>query len=109
LKADGEALHGKRVFAFAGIGRPEKFVASLNEAGAMVTGTQFFPDHRPYRADEIAALRTAAGDALLVTTEKDLVRLSEDRRTGIAALPVRAVFDDKTAILRLLDTLPGAV
>ena len=109
LKADGDALRGKRVFAFAGIGRPEKFVASLNDSGAVVTGTRFFSDHHPYRADEIAALRAAAGDALLVTTEKDLVRLSADRRAGIAALPVRAVFDDKDAISRLLDTLPGAV
>jgi tetraacyldisaccharide 4'-kinase len=109
LKADGDALRGRTVFAFAGIGRPEKFLASLKESGAVVAGARFFPDHHPYRAEEIAALRAASGNAQLVTTEKDLVRLSPEQRHDIAVLPVRAVFDDKDAISRLLDSLGSAV
>lgn len=109
LIGDGETLRGRKVFAFAGIGRPEKFVASLKEAGAVVTGTRFFADHHPYRAAEIAALRAAADGAALVTTEKDLVRLAPELRGGIAALPVRAVFDDPASLARLLDRLPPAV
>jgi len=104
LVADGKAFQGQRVFAFAGIGRPGKFLASLEEAGAIVTGTQFFADHRPYRDGEIAALKARAGDAQLVTTEKDLVRLAAEDRAGIAALPVYARFDDEAALDRLLDS-----
>lgn len=105
LVAEGEEFRGRRVFAFAGIGRPEKFVASLEKAGAIVTGTQFFADHHPYRDGEIAALKALAGDAQIVTTEKDLVRLSPLDRAGITALPVRAIFDDMALLDQLLDRL----
>ena len=109
LAADGQEFRGRRVFAFAGIGRPEKFVSSLKEAGAIVTGTQFFADHHPYRDGEIAALKAQAGDAELVTTEKDLVRLADRDRAGIAVLPVHAQFDDELALDRLLDSRGAAV
>lgn len=104
LVADGGALRDRRVFAFAGIGRPGKFINSLEEAGAIVTGTQFFADHHPYRDGEIAALKMRAGDAELVTTEKDLVRLNAKDRAGITVLPVKVRFDDETALDRLLDS-----
>ncbi len=109
LIADGEILRGRRVFAFAGIGRPAKLLASLKEAGAIVTGTQFFADHHAYRDGEIAALKARAGDADLITTEKDLVRLDARDRAGIAALPVHARFDDEAALNRLLDSREAAV
>ena len=105
LVADGARFAGKKVFAFAGIGRPEKFVKSLKESGAIVTGTQFFADHHPYSAAEIAALRQRAGDAMLVTTEKDFVRLDAQTRAGIDVLAVTAVFDDP----QLLDSLLARV
>ena len=109
LVADSEAFRGRRVFAFAGIGRPAKFVNSLEAAGAIVTGTQFFADHHAYRDGEIAALKARAGDADLVTTEKDLVRLDAGHRAGIMVLPVHARFDDEAALHRLLDSKGPAV
>src|SRR5471032_314120 len=48
LKAEDGAFAGKNVFAFAGIGRPEKFIASLQDSGANVTGSCYFDDHHPY-------------------------------------------------------------
>ena len=106
LKADGDAFAGQtRVCAFAGIGRPEKFFASLEDSGATVTGTCFFPDHHPYSEDEIVELRAVAGEAALVTTEKDFVRLTPAQREGIRMLKVAAVFDDAGAIERLLDSI----
>jgi tetraacyldisaccharide 4'-kinase len=104
LAADGGSFAGKPVFAFAGIGRPEKFVAALEQAGAHVIGSCFFADHHPYTEDEILELKAVAGDIMLVTTEKDFVRLSTKSREGIKVLKVTAVFDDAGAIGRLLDS-----
>jgi tetraacyldisaccharide 4'-kinase len=105
LQPEKSDLSGKRVFAFAGIGRPEKFVETLRTLGAEVTGTQFFADHHPYTPSEIAALKNWAGDSLLVTTQKDLVRLSPEMARGITALKVHATFDNPA----LLDTLLAGV
>ena len=105
LKADGAAFAGKPVFAFAGIGRPEKFVASLQDSGAIVTGSCFFADHHPYGEEDLVQLRAVAGNAILVTTEKDFVRLTTGEREGIRTLKVAAVFDDVSAMGRLLDSV----
>jgi tetraacyldisaccharide 4'-kinase len=105
LVAEGAGFAGQRVFAFAGIGQPEKFVTSLTEAGAIVAGSRFFADHHFYSPTEIAELRREAGNASLVTTEKDFVRLAHDQRQDIQVLMVRAQFDAP----HLLDRLLGAV
>lgn len=105
LVADTAVFAGKPVFAFAGIGRPEKFVASLEEDGAHVTGSCFFADHHPYEEAEIEQLRMIAGDATLVTTEKDFVRLTTAQREGIRVLKVAARFDDPATFDRLLDSI----
>ena len=104
LVADGAAFAGQPVFAFAGIGRPEKFVASLEASGAIVTGSCFFDDHHAYGEGEIEQLKAIAGETMLVTTQKDFVRMSVAERAGIRVLKVAAVFDDAGALERLLDT-----
>jgi tetraacyldisaccharide 4'-kinase len=84
--AGGADLRGQRVFLFAGIARPQRFEATLRALGAVVVGTRWFRDHHWYTDSEIARLRSAARDALLLTTEKDLVRLRDP--SGIHALRV---------------------
>jgi tetraacyldisaccharide 4'-kinase len=98
---------GRRVTAFAGIGRPAKFFDSLRAAGAEIVQCHSYGDHHVYSESEIAALRNAAkrADSILVTTEKDFVRLSPAQREGVDMLPVRAVFDDASAFAQLIDSL----
>ncbi|MCJ2047390.1 tetraacyldisaccharide 4'-kinase [Methylobacterium sp. J-078] len=96
----GGVFTGRRVLAFAGIGRPEKFFASLREAGAEVAATRAFPDHHPYTArdtDRLAAEARSLG-ADLVTTAKDHVRLARPFAAGVAVLPVRLDFADPAAL-----------
>ena len=102
-------ITGRRIVAFAGIGRPDKFFQSLRAQGANLLDTKSYADHHTYTAGEIARLRSKARahNAELVTTEKDYVRLTPLEREGIRALPVRATFDDVAALERLLDSLPG--
>jgi tetraacyldisaccharide 4'-kinase len=104
LGSESNAFAAQTVFAFAGIGRPEKFLASLQEEGAIVTGSCFFADHHPYSEDEILQLKAIAGETMLVTTEKDFVRLTTAQRQGIRVLKVAAQFDDAPAMERLLDS-----
>ena len=105
LVPQANTFDGQRVFAFAGIGRPEKFLTSLMETGAVVTGSHFFADHHAFKDGEIPALKARADGARLVTTEKDFVRLREKDRADIAVLPVRADFESKTALDQLLDRI----
>jgi tetraacyldisaccharide 4'-kinase len=94
-------LRGRRVLAFAGIGRPDKFFATLRECGATVVAERRFSDHHPYRADEIRAiLAEAQANGLdVVTTEKDLVRIASlpdvpFLTADIKVLPVHLVFEE---------------
>ena len=104
-----ESWHGRKVFAFAGIGRPEKFFETLRCLGAEIADTRVFPDHHRYTLAELAMLRKDAEDerARLVTTEKDFVRLNMAERDGILALPVRAAFTNDVSLARLLDRIAG--
>ena len=100
-------LAGRRVLAFAGIGDPPKFFATLAEAGVAVAATRSFADHHRYTGREAAALcEEAERDGLaLVTTEKDLARLSGEEQPLSArarALPVTLVFEDAAGFESLL-------
>jgi tetraacyldisaccharide 4'-kinase len=83
------SLKGRRVLAFAGIGDPQKFFATLAAAGINAQIQRGFADHHRYRADEASALLAEAErrDLALVTTEKDLARMQGD--PSLAALAAR--------------------
>ena len=102
-----EALAGARAVAFAGIGRPEKFFETLRGIGVELIATVSYPDHYAYDSSEIAhmARRAARQSAMLVTTQKDWVRLEPPYRHNVACLMVRAEFDDPQAIETMLDRL----
>ena len=69
-------LRGQKVVAFGGIGRPSKFFASLESTGAHIIARHGFADHHFYSPAEMQALQhqALAGNAGLVTTEKDMAR-----------------------------------
>jgi len=100
-------LKGRRVVAFAGIGRPAKFFDTLENLGVELAECRAFADHHSYQSHEIAELKALAStrDALLVTTEKDFVRLDAEQRTGIVTLPVSIAFDRPEALGQLLDRI----
>jgi tetraacyldisaccharide 4'-kinase len=102
--AVGTAFAGKRVLAFAGIGRPEKFFATLEGLGAILVGRVPFPDHHAYRPAEIERLLADAAreNAILVTTAKDRVRLPRAALGRIEILPVSLVWRDPPKLEALL-------
>jgi len=107
------ALTGRKIMAFAGIADPQKFFATLAEAGLVVAERMGFADHHRYTPAEARMLleRARAQNLLLLTTEKDYARLSGDRQLAglaerTAVLPVRLVIEEEA---RFRDLLFGAL
>ena len=101
----GMSLDGARVFAFAGIGRPEKFFETVRAQGATIVDSETFPDHHAYSRPLIDRLmaRADAQDLMLVTTEKDAVKLPKYTLGKVWPIPVGLIYDIPEQIERLLD------
>lgn len=100
-----------RYLAFAGIGNPEKFFATLRGLGAPLVRTVALDDHQKLARPMIQRLMKEAQsmNAQLVTTEKDAARLPADLRSGILSLPVRLEFDDANALKTLLEPVLSVI
>jgi tetraacyldisaccharide 4'-kinase len=108
--ADSLAALGRRkVLAFAGIGNPDKFYATVREAGIEIAEHASFADHHRYTAADAQALvaRAEASSLMLLTTEKDIVRLAGDPSLAAlaaraSALPVRLVIEEQDAFRQMI-------
>jgi tetraacyldisaccharide 4'-kinase len=96
------AIGRRKVLAFAGIGNPDKFFATLSEAGVTVAERVGFDDHHRFTAAQAQDLlaRARAASMMLVTTEKDLMRLGGDPQLAelaehATALPVRFAVNEQ--------------
>jgi tetraacyldisaccharide 4'-kinase len=99
------------VIGFAGIARPSKFFATLRNEGARLIDTRSHPAHYRYSERQARSLLKEAKDynAMLVTTEKDYVRLEGEPDSAVTELKHRArpflvavEFADKDAVKTLL-------
>ena len=97
----------KQLYAFAGIGRPEKFFRTLNDLGGRVSVTQAFADHHAYTAAELENIRQRASSNALepqtpVTTEKDAIRIPEGALPGLVVLRVALKMDEPERLAELI-------
>lgn len=84
-----DAIAPRRVLAVCGVANPASFSATLAELGLGAEERLEFRDHQRYGPRELGRIREAAartGSSLVVTTEKDMVKLG-----GRLDLPVVAV------------------
>lgn len=93
-----------KLYAFAGIGRPNKFFDSLRRHGGEIVEEVPYSDHYKYKNEDIENLFMLASEygATLITTEKDHVRLPKGYKRGIQAWPVSVVFEDELTLRGLL-------
>jgi tetraacyldisaccharide 4'-kinase len=85
-----ECLQGRRVLALSGIANPLAFHRSLADLGAVLSHRLAFPDHHPYTPTDLAqvdALVRKTGAEMIVTTEKDAVRIP----SGVSSSPIRVL------------------
>jgi tetraacyldisaccharide 4'-kinase len=85
---------GKRVLAVAGIARPERFFAAVHAQGLQVVRELAYPDHHWFSARDLDTIRRAVVDTqaeLVITTEKDAVRVGS--QPGWAVLPMEVRID----------------
>jgi tetraacyldisaccharide 4'-kinase len=80
-----------RVFAVAGIARPDRFFSDVESAGWRLVGSMGFRDHHRFRPADVARITAAARSAaaaIVLTTEKDAVRLEA---CPLGDLPIASV------------------
>ena len=83
---ENSILANKSVFAFSGIARNDEFKATVTDMGAELLGFVGFSDHHFYTINDlqrIAASASNAGAQLLVTTEKDYVKIDPSYMTPL--------------------------
>jgi len=105
-----ERLSGIRAFAFCGIGNPGSFQRELRLRCGTLVGNRWFADHHAYTPADLHAVQDAArkaGADILITTEKDWVKLAELPPVGglpIWRLDIAASFlhgDDQRLLQRV--------
>lgn len=76
-----DSLKGCSGYIFSGIASNERFQQTIVQAGGQVCGTSFFDDHHWYSSDELQEIMLSAvnsGADIIITTEKDLMRIPHD-------------------------------
>jgi tetraacyldisaccharide 4'-kinase len=92
------ALRRSRVLALSGIARPASFTMMLKSLGADIVAEYTYPDHFDYQKSDLAAVFQKAADkkiSMIVTTEKDAIRLKKLRADGIWALRIEMTVVEK--------------
>jgi tetraacyldisaccharide 4'-kinase len=108
-EASVSLLRNQRVLAFAGIGDPARFFATLRASGVNVIGERAFADHHSFAPGEIERLVSEASEKslTLVTTEKDMTRIRSDARfaryaDSISAFAVTLEFGDEAGLRKFV-------
>ncbi|MBI5561227.1 MAG: tetraacyldisaccharide 4'-kinase, partial [Deltaproteobacteria bacterium] len=107
---DIKGLKGKRVSALCAIANPDSFLETLKGCGAIVVSAINFPDHHWYAPADMERIRKEAGDAeLIVTTEKDYVRLKSRPIGGmpVVTLAIEVSLGKKERFLEIIEEKLG--
>ncbi|MDR2400421.1 MAG: tetraacyldisaccharide 4'-kinase, partial [Deferribacteraceae bacterium] len=94
------ALSGKEVWLLSGIANPKQFEQQLLPLGLRILGHSKYPDHYPYTSRDMEKLLISVqrlGAELLLTTEKDFVRIPDEFKKAFVYPVMEIKFLDNTA------------
>jgi tetraacyldisaccharide 4'-kinase len=108
-----QEIVGRKVLIFAGIGNPEAFISTVRSIGAEPVDFCIFNDHQEYNPAIIQRIYThadASNPEILVTTEKDYVKLAEfelDRPVWRVAVEMDIAKGREELVEKLQNTASG--
>ena len=94
---DINIFKSKKVICFAGIGNPKNFFDLLKENEINILEEISFPDHYNYSIGDLNNLikKAKQKDSILLTTEKDYLRINKDYRKNIDCLKIKVKIEKK--------------
>tara|TARA_Y100001970_G_scaffold3563_1_gene4095 strand:+ start:3515 stop:4507 length:993 start_codon:yes stop_codon:yes gene_type:complete len=107
IKKQTKIFKGQNITAFAGIAYPEKFFKSLKEQGAKIVKEISYPDHYIYNENDLLSLAETANNtkSILVSTQKDYVRIPKSYRSLVNTLEGEIVFKNEEFLINLLSNV----
>jgi tetraacyldisaccharide 4'-kinase len=100
VRVPPESFKNRAVVAFAGIAKPERFFSALESLGIHPTKCARFRDHYYYSARDIENL----GGEMLITTEKDAVRLQTITDRPYSYLRISAKIPDFEGLMSIIQS-----
>lgn len=99
-----------KLYAFAGIGRPNKFFDALLRSGADLAESLPYSNHYAYKETDMKDLLELSSEygAQLITTEKDYMRIPHPYRKYVHPWPVSVSFEDELTLRRFLHPIVQA-
>ena len=97
-----DEIKNNKILAFAGIGNPINFFNMLKEKGLDLHKEISFPDHYNYSQKELENLISMAknNNAILLTTEKDYLRIEENYRKNIFYIKIKIKIENKDKLIQ---------
>ena len=107
INNENKIFKGQKITAFAGIAYPEKFFNSLREQGAKIVKEITYPDHHIFDENDLFSLAEIANktQSILVSTQKDFVRIPKPYRSLINTLEGEIVFENEDLIKEILSNV----
>ncbi len=104
ISTENKIFKGQKITAFAGIAYPEKFFNSLREQGAIIAKEVTFPDHHIFDENDLLSLAEIANKtkSILVSTQKDFVRIPKSYRSLVNTLEGEIFFENEELIKEIL-------
>ena len=104
INNENKIFKGQKIIAFTGIEYHEKFFTSLKEKGAKIIKKNTYPNHHIYNKNDLLSLAEIANknQSILVSTQKDFVRVPKSYRSLVNTLEGKISFEKEEIIKEIL-------